>query len=123
MVSDRDQQQLERMAREVIDGLKATGETRGLAAFPPPGTDPIKVGIVVPDGYELPPGYVRYYQVTDDGERLEPILMFSPDYEFVDGNGNPIAIPKDGVVPPEMAPPGLPLRTLELPKPRAASHR
>ena len=41
--------------------------------------------------------------------------MFSPDYPWVDANGKPLALPPDGVVPPEMAPPGLPLRTLELP--------
>ena len=41
----------------------------GIALFPPLGTDPIKRGIVVPEGFELPPGYVRHYQTTDDGER------------------------------------------------------
>ncbi len=107
---------LESLAREVIDGLKATGETGGLAAFPPPGTVPIKVGLVVPEGFELPEGYMRYYQTTDDGQRLEPILMFSPDYQFVDADGKAIEVPKDGVVPPELAPPGMPHRTLEVPK-------
>ena len=118
----QEHRQMESLARDFIEGLKATGETRGLAAFPPPGTSPIKTGLVVPDGFELPQGYVRYYQITDEGERLEPILMFSPDYEFVDTNGNPIALPDDGVVPPGMAPPGLPLRPLEVPKaPRTAA--
>lgn len=118
--AEQRQRKLESLARDVIDGLRATGETGGLAAFPPPGTVPIKVGLVVPDGYELPPGYMRYYQNTDDGQRLEPILMFSPDYDFVDADGKPVALPKDGVVPPEMAPPGLPQRLLELPKTRTA---
>ena len=63
---------------------------------------------------------MRYYQTTDDGERLEPILMFSPDYQFVDADGKPIDVPKDGVVPPEMAPPGLPQRVLEVPSTRTA---
>ncbi len=117
---EKRQRQLESLARDMIAGLRATGETGGLAAFPPPGTVPIKVGLVVPDGYELPPGYMRYYQNTDDGRRLEPILMFSPDYDFVDADGKPVALPKDGVVPPEMAPPGLPQRLLEPPKTRTA---
>jgi hypothetical protein len=119
--AEQERRQLESVTRDVIDGLKAAGETGGLAAFPPPGTDPIKTGLVVPEGFELPKGYMRYYQTTDDGKRLEAILMFSPDYEFVDDSGKPIALPKDGIVPPEMAPPGLPLRPLEIPKaPRAA---
>ena len=56
----------------------------GIGLFPPPGTDPIKVGIVVPDDFELPEGYLRHYQVTDDGQELEPILLFHPDYELLD---------------------------------------
>ena len=32
-----------------------------------------------PEGYPLPDGYVRHYQATDDGQRIEPILMFAPD--------------------------------------------
>jgi hypothetical protein len=72
------------LARDVIPALVAAGEKEGIAAFPPPGTDPPKSGILVPEDYELPPGYVRHYQVTDDGKRLGAILMFSPDYEFVD---------------------------------------
>jgi hypothetical protein len=90
----------------------------GIGLFPPPGTDPIKVGIVVPDDYELPEGYLRHYQVTDDGQELEPILLFHPDYELLDAAGKPIPLPEDRVVPPELAPPGLPLRTLEVPAPR-----
>jgi hypothetical protein len=79
----------------------------GIAVFPPRGTDPPKTGIVVPDDYQLPPGYVRHYQTTDDGKQLPPILMFHPDFHPVDDRGQPIAVPADRVVPPEMAPPGL----------------
>ena len=41
----------------------------------------------MPDDFELPEGYVRHYQTTDDGEQLPAILMFHPDYQFVDENG------------------------------------
>ena len=54
--------------------------------------------------FALPEGYVRHYQATDDGQRIEPILMFSPDHEFVDAANRPIAIPKDRVVPPGAGP-------------------
>jgi hypothetical protein len=108
--------QLEALAREMIQAAADAGETKGIAAFPPPGTDPIKIGLIVPDDFELPEGYLRHYQVTDDGRRLQPILMFSPDYEFQDAGGQPVPLPKDGIVPPEMAPPGMPLRKLEMPK-------
>jgi hypothetical protein len=87
----------------------------GIAVFPPPGTDPPKAGIVVPDDYELPPGYVRHYQTTDDGQQLPPILMFHPDFQPVDDRGRPLRLPADRVVPPEMAPPGLPHDVLEVP--------
>ena len=93
----------------------------GIQAFPPPGTKPIKRGIIVPDDYELPPGYVRHYQTTDDGQQLPPILMFSPDYTFVDANGKPVAVPPDRVVPPAMAPPDLPVRLLDVPAPTGAA--
>jgi hypothetical protein len=120
--AEEEPSQLESLAHGWIEGLRARGETGGIAAFPPPGTNPVKTGIVVPETFELPEGYVRYYQVTDDGRRLEPILMFSPDYEFLGDNGQPIALPKDGIVPPDMAPPGLPVRMLEIPKaPHAAN--
>ena len=98
-----------------IPGLPKPGETTGIAVFPPPGTKPIKQGIIVPDDFVLPEGYVRHYQTTDDGRRLPPVLMFHPDYEGVDANGNPVPLPEDGLVPPEMAPPGMPIRKLELP--------
>lgn len=81
-----------------------------------PGTKPLKRGIVVPDDFELPPGFVRHYQSTDDGERLKAILMFHPDYQPKDERGEPIPLPENRVVPAEMAPPGLPIQMLDLPE-------
>jgi hypothetical protein len=95
----------------------------GIGLFPPPGTDPIKLGIVVPDDYELPEGYLRHYQVTDDGQELQPILLFHPDYVVYGDGGEPIPLPSDRVVPPELAPPGMPIQTLELPPPREEEGR
>jgi hypothetical protein len=113
---ERRRQHFEQLARDMIDALRASGETEGLAAFPPPGTSPPIAGLVVPEDFELPEGYVRHYQTTDQGERLEAILMFSPDFDFVDADGRPVETPADRVVPPELAPPGLPIRTLEVPE-------
>jgi hypothetical protein len=103
-------------AREVIEYLRSRGERTGIAAFEPPGTDPPKSGIIVPDDFPLPEGYVRHYQYDDDGNPLPPILMFHPDYEFVDENGTRVALPQNRVVPAELAPSGLPIRMLDLPK-------
>lgn len=103
---------------EVIDRLHAAGVRTGLGAFQPPGTSPPLIGLAVPEDFPLPEGYVRHYQATDDGQRIEPILMFSPDFQFFDAAGNPVPIPADRVVPPEMAPPGLPIRRIEIPRPR-----
>jgi hypothetical protein len=102
---------------EVIDRLHRAGVHSGLGAFPPPGTRPPLVGLAVPEDFPLPEGYVRHYQATDDGQRIEPILMYSPDYQFFDAGGRPIAIPDDRVVPPEHAPPGLPIRRIVIPAP------
>ncbi len=110
-------------AREVIAALAAAGEKEGIAAFPPPGTDPIKRGIIVPDDFELPEGYARHYQATDGGERVAAILMFSPDYRFFDDAGEPIALPEDRIVPRELAPAGMPIRMLKAPKRRSAGQR
>jgi hypothetical protein len=88
----------------------------GIDVFPAPGTKRIKPGIVVPDEFELPPGYVRHYQATDKGEMLQAILMFHPDYELVDEAGRPVPVPADRVVPPEMAPPGLAVEMLQIPE-------
>lgn len=102
---------------EVIDRLHLAGVHSGLGAFSPPGTRPPRIGLAVPEDFPLPEGYVRHYQATDDGQRIEPILMFAPDRAFVDASGAPIAIPADRVVPPELAPPGLPLRQIVVPAP------
>jgi len=91
------------------------GVPGGLAAFPPIGDQPLQRGIVVPDSFPVPEGFVKHYQVTDDGEQLQPILMFHPDYELLDENGEPIELPANRVVPPELAPEGLPIEILELP--------
>ncbi|WP_239469784.1 hypothetical protein [Archangium violaceum] len=80
-----------------------------------PGTSPLKQGIIVPEDFPLPDGYVRHYQATDNGERVQPILMFHPDYKPTDSSGNPVELPSNRVVPPEMAPPGMPIEILELP--------
>ncbi len=103
---------------EVIDGLHAAGIRTGLGAFNPPGTSPPLIGLAVPEDFPLPEGYVRHYQATDDGQRIEPILMFSPDFQFFDADGRPIPIPENRVVPPELAPPGLTIRPIVLPPPR-----
>jgi hypothetical protein len=88
----------------------------GIALFPPRDTKPIKIGIVVPEDFEVPEGYVRHYQATDDGAMLPAILMFHPDYEWVDDDGNRVELPADRVVPADMAPPGLPIEMLALPE-------
>jgi hypothetical protein len=87
----------------------------GIGLFPPPGTDPVKVGIIVPEGFELPEGYVRHYQVTDDGKDLPPILMFHPDYDWVDEAGKHVDVSQDRVVPPDLVPEGMPIEYLEPP--------
>lgn len=98
------------------DGAEADSEgPSGIELFPPPGTDPVKPGIVVPDDFELPVGFVRHYQTTDNGKQLPPILMFHPDYQPVDANGEKIALPEDRVVPPDLAPPGLAHEMLDVP--------
>jgi hypothetical protein len=105
---------------EVIARLRDAGVQGGLAAFSPPGTRPPLVGLAVPEDFPLPDGYVRHHQATDDGQRIEAILMFTPDRQFVDAAGRPIAIPENRVVPPELAPPGLPVRRITIPAPADA---
>ena len=103
---------------QVIERLRAHGITGGLAAFSPPGTRPPLVGLAVPEDFQLPPGYVRHYQATDDGQRIEPILMYSPHVAVVaDASGRSISVPEDRVVPPEGAPAGLPIRRIVVPPP------
>ncbi len=103
---------------EVIERLHAAGIRTGIGAFNPPGTSPPLLGLAVPENYALPEGYVRHYQATDDGRRIEAILMFSPDFEFLDANGNPLPLPENRVVPPHLAPPGFPVRTIRIPPPQ-----
>ena len=105
-----------RPAPDVIPMPIAPIAPSGIGVFPPPGTDPPKIGIIVPEGFELPEGYVRHYQVTDDGQALPPILMFHPDYDWVDATGAHVEATGNGVVPPELAPPGMPIEMLELPE-------
>ena len=93
----------------------ASVEKTGIHLFPRPGTKPIKGGILVPEGYELPPGFMRHHQTTDDGEPVRAILMFHPDHRPLDADGRPIPLPADRVVPPELAPPGMPIEMLEAP--------
>lgn len=102
---------------EVIQRLHAAGVRTGLGAFNPPGTRPPIVGLAAPEHFALPPGYVRHYQATDDGQRIEPILMFSPDAQTVVVNGRSVAVPADRVVTPELAPPGMALRRIVVPAP------
>lgn len=104
-------------AAELIHALREAGETGGIAAFNPPGTSPPLPGLAVPEDYPLPPGYVRHHQVTDDGEPIEPILMFAPDHVMHNAQGQVIPLPENRVVPPELAPPGLPIRQVEIPPP------
>jgi hypothetical protein len=92
-----------------------SGPAEGLGLFRP-GTKPLKQGLIVPEDFELPPGYMRHYQTTDNGQMQKPILMFHPDHKPVDSNGQPVELPANRVVPPEMAPPGMPLDILELPE-------
>jgi hypothetical protein len=79
------------------------GDGGGIDAFPRPGTKPILRGLIVPESFELPQGYVRHVQVTDDGRELPPILMFHPDY-----HPPGVTIPDNRVVPEDLAPPGMP---------------
>ena len=102
---------------EVITRLHEAGVHTGLGAFNPPGTKPPLIGLAVPEDFALPPGYVRHYQATDDGQRIEPILMFAPDYQPTTADGRPVPMPRDRVVPPELAPPGLPIRRIAVPPP------
>ncbi len=106
---------------EVIQRLHQAGIRSGLGAFNPPGTRPPLIGLAVPPDFALPEGYVRHHQSTDDGQDIEPILMFAPDRVLYDATGRTVEMPKDRVVPPELAPPGLPLRRIVVPPPLAAA--
>jgi hypothetical protein len=101
----------------LIKALNDAGIREGIAAFNPPGTRPPLAGLAVPPDFALPPGYVRHHQSHDDGTPIEPILMFSPDFVLRDAQGRVIPLPADRVVPPGMAPPGLPIRWVQPGKP------
>ena len=98
---------------EVIERLQRAGVYTGLGAFSPPGTRPPLMGLAVPEDFVLPPGMVRHHQATDDGQRIEAILMFAPNVQFA-------GMPLNRVVPPELAPPGLPIRRIVVPAPLKA---
>ncbi|MBL8289977.1 MAG: hypothetical protein JNL85_18475 [Rubrivivax sp.] len=100
---------------EVISRLQAAGVRSGLAAFNAPGTRPPLVGVAVADDVELPPGFVRHHQFTDDGRRIEPILMFSPEHPLVAAMGLDATRPQDRVVPAALVPPGMPVRQIVVP--------
>ena len=100
---------------QVIERLHQKGIYSGLGAFLPPGTSPPLTGLAVPEDFALPKGYVRHHQATDDGQPIEAILMFAPDFQLVDANNRPVDMPKNRVVPPELAPPGLPIRRIVIP--------
>jgi hypothetical protein len=102
---------------ELIEALHHAGIRTGIGAFNPPGTSPPLQGLRVPEDFELPEGFVRHHQVTDAGEPIDPILLYSPDHEFYDEHGQPIEIPENRVVPPEHAPPGMPIEPVEIPPP------
>ncbi len=102
---------------ELIEALNDAGIRTGIGAFNPPGTSPPLEGLAVPEDFELPEGYVRHYQSTDEGVAIEPILMFAPDFTLRDASGRLIALPDNRVVPPELAPPGLPPRRVRIPPP------
>lgn len=104
--------------QEVIERLHKAGVRTGLGAFQPPGTRPPIVGLAVPEDYVLPDGYVRHHQATDDGQRIEAILMFAPDRPVRDAAGRPIEVPADRVVTPALAPPGFPIRFVVIPRPQ-----
>jgi hypothetical protein len=106
---------------EVITALHRRGIRTGLGAFQPHGTSPPLTGLEVPEGFALPAGYVRHHQATDDGQPIAPILMFHPDVRYVDLDGRRVAVPPDRVVPPELAPPGMPRTPVRIPPPRDGS--
>jgi len=102
---------------ELIEAMHDVDIRTGIGAFNPPGTSPPLEGLAVPEDYALPDGYVRHYQSTDGGVAIEPILMFAPGFTLYDRDGRPIAMPGNRVVPPGLAPPGLPLRRVRIPPP------
>jgi hypothetical protein len=76
---------------------------------------PFRIGVVVPKDFELPPGYVRHYQMNEDGTALPPILMYHPDFKTMSEGGVELEIPEDRIVPPDDLPVGLKSLMLEIP--------
>ncbi len=77
---------------------------------------PFRIGVVVPDDFVLPEGYVRHYQMNEDGTPLKPILMYHPDFHPKDSSGAPLPIPGDLIVPGDQLPKGLAAVMLEVPR-------
>ena len=114
-------------AQQAPDGITATIErqmqafrTGDLTITTAASRDEIVAGrlrgyATVIGSFDLPEGYVRHHQFTDEGVAIEPILMFAPDFTLYDANGRPIAMPGNRVVPPGLAPPGLPIRRVRIP--------
>jgi hypothetical protein len=88
----------------------------GIHVFPPLGTNQLLSGIIVPEDFKLPPGYVRHFQITDEGEPLPAILMFHPRRPPLDWRGEPLPVTADRVVPPQLAPEGMPIVILQAPR-------
>ncbi len=99
---------------EMTERIPPEGRS-GMAVFPAPGTKPIKLGLVVPEGFPLPPGYVRHYQTTDEGKMLPAILMFHPDHAAGRRLGQADRGDRGSDRSPELAPQGMPIEQLTLP--------
>ena len=86
--------------------------------FPDQKRRPYLLGNVVPDGFVLPPGYIRHYQTAhfpDGLKQLPPILLYDFGFQPLDGEGKPLPVPADRVVPVDRLPPGLPVQQLQVP--------
>ena len=57
-------------------------------------------------------------RVAPQGQRIEAVLMFSPDHPPLDAAGRPLAVPADRVVTPALAPAGFPIRFVVIPRPQ-----
>jgi hypothetical protein len=77
---------------------------------------PFRIGVVVPEDFVLPPGYVRHYQMNEDGTALPAILMYHPDFRSLSDSGVELEIPEDRIVPPDSLPVGLKSLMLEVPR-------
>lgn len=89
-------------------------EPTGMALYPD-NVKPLRLGFVVPESYELPQGYMRHHQVSEEGTLLSPVLAYHPDFEPTDADGKAIGVPEDRIVPEEALPPGMPKDRLTAP--------